>query len=88
MLFSVLPGHAPALALRHIAVLAEALTLGMAQEVTPAKFVEVISKCAGTSWMLEVTARLAILIWGLDTPRVTEAQVLAGVTRLDGERGG
>jgi len=37
----------------HIAAMAEALTFGMTQGVDPAKFVEVISKCAGTSWMLE-----------------------------------
>lgn len=37
----------------HIATMAEALTFGMTQGVAPAKFVEVISKCAGTSWMLE-----------------------------------
>ena len=37
----------------HIASMAEALTFGMTQGVEPAKFVEVISKCAGTSWMLE-----------------------------------
>jgi 3-hydroxyisobutyrate dehydrogenase-like beta-hydroxyacid dehydrogenase len=37
----------------HIAVMAEALTFGMTQGVSPGKFVEVISKCAGTSWMLE-----------------------------------
>ncbi len=37
----------------HIATMAEALTFGMTQGVTPDKFVEVISKCAGTSWMLE-----------------------------------
>jgi len=37
----------------HIATMAEALTFGMTQGVTPASFVEVISKCAGTSWMLE-----------------------------------
>jgi len=33
--------------------MAEALTFGMTQGVEPAKFLEVISKCAGTSWMLE-----------------------------------
>jgi len=33
--------------------MAEALTFGMTQGVTPEKFVEVISKCAGSSWMLE-----------------------------------
>ena len=37
----------------HISVMAEALTFGISQGVTPAKFIEVISKCAGTSWMLE-----------------------------------
>ncbi|WP_425101240.1 L-threonate dehydrogenase [Tropicibacter sp. S64] len=37
----------------HIAAMAEALTFGMTQGVSPDKFVEVISKCAGTSWMLE-----------------------------------
>tara|TARA_R110002074_G_scaffold86956_1_gene192129 strand:+ start:8293 stop:9189 length:897 start_codon:yes stop_codon:yes gene_type:complete len=37
----------------HIAAMAEALTFGMTQGVSPEKFVEVISQCAGTSWMLE-----------------------------------
>jgi 3-hydroxyisobutyrate dehydrogenase-like beta-hydroxyacid dehydrogenase len=37
----------------HIAAMAEALTFGMTQGVTPDRFLEVISKCAGTSWMLE-----------------------------------
>lgn len=37
----------------HIAAMAEALTFGMTQGVAPAQFLEVISKCAGTSWMLE-----------------------------------
>lgn len=37
----------------HIAAMAEALTFGMTQGVVPEKFVEVISQCAGTSWMLE-----------------------------------
>lgn len=37
----------------HIAAMAEAMTFGMTQGVEPAQFVEVISKCAGTSWMLE-----------------------------------
>lgn len=37
----------------HIAAMAEALTLGMTQGIDPATFVDVISKCAGTSWMLE-----------------------------------
>ncbi|MBM7069383.1 L-threonate dehydrogenase [Actibacterium sp. 188UL27-1] len=37
----------------HIAAMAEAMTFGMTQGVDPDQFVEVISKCAGTSWMLE-----------------------------------
>ncbi len=37
----------------HIATMAEAMTFGMTQGVAPATFLEVISKCAGTSWMLE-----------------------------------
>ncbi|MEP3847359.1 MAG: L-threonate dehydrogenase [Paracoccaceae bacterium] len=37
----------------HIATMAEALIFGMTQGVAPEKFVEVISKCAGSSWMLE-----------------------------------
>ncbi|MEP0961402.1 MAG: L-threonate dehydrogenase [Roseobacter sp.] len=37
----------------HIATMAEALTFGMTQGVSPENFVDVISKCAGTSWMLE-----------------------------------
>jgi putative dehydrogenase len=37
----------------HIATMAEAMTFGMTQGVAPEKFVEVISKCAGSSWMLK-----------------------------------
>ena len=37
----------------HIATMAEALTFGMTQGVAPETFLDVISKCAGTSWMLE-----------------------------------
>ena len=37
----------------HIAAMAEAVTFGMTQGIDPAKTVEVISKCAGTSWMFE-----------------------------------
>lgn len=37
----------------HIAAMAEALTFGMTQGIEPAKFLEVIAQCAGTSWMLE-----------------------------------
>jgi len=37
----------------HIAAMAEAMTFGMTQGVTPDAFMDVITKCAGTSWMLE-----------------------------------
>lgn len=37
----------------HIATMAEALTFGMTQGIEPKTFLEVISQCAGTSWMLE-----------------------------------
>ncbi|MEX0368166.1 MAG: L-threonate dehydrogenase [Ruegeria sp.] len=37
----------------HIATMAEALTFGMTQGVAPDQFFDVISKCAGNSWMLE-----------------------------------
>lgn len=51
----------------HIAAMAEALTFGMTQGVAPAKFVEVISQCAGTSWMLE--NRAPHIVDGDYTPR-------------------
>jgi len=37
----------------HIATMAEALTFGMTQGIAPETFLDVISKSAGTSWMLE-----------------------------------
>ncbi|MDB2513653.1 NAD(P)-dependent oxidoreductase [Alphaproteobacteria bacterium] len=37
----------------HIATMAEAITFGMQQGLAPDRFLEVIAKCAGTSWMLE-----------------------------------
>jgi len=37
----------------HIAAMAEALTFGVKQGLEPSLFLEVISQCAGTSWMLE-----------------------------------
>ena len=51
----------------HIAAMAEALTFGMTQGVAPATFLDVISKCAGTSWMLE--NRAPHIIDGDYTPR-------------------
>jgi 3-hydroxyisobutyrate dehydrogenase-like beta-hydroxyacid dehydrogenase len=37
----------------HIAAMAEAVAFGMTQGITPETFLDVIPKCAGTSWMLE-----------------------------------
>ncbi|MGB7336975.1 MAG: L-threonate dehydrogenase [Salaquimonas sp.] len=66
----------------HIATMAEALTFGMTQGVEPEKFLEVISQCAGTSWMLEnraphiiegdYTPRSAVDIWPKDLGIVLE----------------
>ena len=60
----------------HIAAMAEALTFGMTQGIEPSRFVEVISRCAGTSWMLEnraphvvdgdYTPRSSVDIWPKD----------------------
>lgn len=37
----------------HIAAMAEAMTFGITQGIAPETFMEVIPRCAGTSWMLE-----------------------------------
>lgn len=37
----------------HIAAMAEAITFGMTQGISPETFLKVIPDCAGTSWMLE-----------------------------------
>ncbi|NNF70659.1 MAG: NAD-binding protein [Rhodobacteraceae bacterium] len=37
----------------HIAAMAEAMTFAMTQGIDPETFLDVIPKCAGTSWMLE-----------------------------------
>lgn len=60
----------------HIAMMAEAMTFGMTQGIEPAAFLNVISKCAGTSWMLEnraphvvdgdYTPRSSVDIWPKD----------------------
>jgi len=60
----------------HIAAMAEAITFGITQGVEPETFVEVISQCAGSSWMLEnraphvvdgdYTPRSAVNIWPKD----------------------
>ncbi|MBB5514327.1 3-hydroxyisobutyrate dehydrogenase/2-hydroxy-3-oxopropionate reductase [Rubricella aquisinus] len=60
----------------HIAAMAEAVTFGMTQGVTPAQTVDVIRHCAGTSWMFEnrgphivdgdYSPRSAVNIWPKD----------------------
>lgn len=60
----------------HIAAMAEALTFGMTQGMEPSQVIEVISKCAGTSWMFEnrgpnvasgdYSPRSAVNIWPKD----------------------
>ena len=72
----------------HIAAMAEAITFGMTQGVSPERFLEVIPKCAGTSWMLENraphvvdgdwTPRSAVDIWPKDLAIVLEAAREAG----------
>lgn len=72
----------------HIATMAEALTFGMTQGVTPDSFVEVISQCAGTSWMLEnraphivagdYTPHSAVDIWPKDLGIVLDIAAEAG----------
>ncbi|MEW9920234.1 L-threonate dehydrogenase [Marimonas sp. MJW-29] len=72
----------------HIAAMAEALTFGMTQGVSPQTFVEVISKCAGTSWILEnraphivdgdYTPKSQINIWPKDLGIVLDVAKSAG----------
>mgnify|MGYP001800181370 FL=1 len=72
----------------HIATMAEAMTFGMTQGVTPEKFVEVITKCAGSSWMLEnraphivdgdYTPHSSVNIWPKDLGIVLDIAQTAG----------
>ena len=72
----------------HIATMAEALTFSMTQGIPPNKFVDVISKCAGTSWMLEnraphivtgdYTPHSSVNIWPKDLGIVSDIAVAAG----------
>ena len=67
----------------HIAAMAEAMTFGMTQGVTPESFLKVIPQCAGTSWMLQnraphvvngdYTPHSAIDIWPKDLGIVSDA---------------
>lgn len=72
----------------HIAAMAEALTFGMTQGISPQTFVDVISKCAGTSWMLEnraphivdgdYTPHSSVNIWPKDLGIVLDVAKSAG----------
>jgi len=72
----------------HIATMAEALTFGMTQGIKPETFVEVITKCAGNSWMLEnraphvvagdYTPHSQVNIWPKDLGIVLEAARASG----------
>jgi putative dehydrogenase len=67
----------------HIAAMAEAITFGMTQGISPETFLKVIPKCAGTSWMLEnraphivagdYTPHSAVDIWPKDLGIVLDA---------------
>ena len=67
----------------HIAAMAEAVTFGMTQGISPATFLSVIPDCAGTSWMLEnraphvvagdYTPHSAVDIWPKDLGIVLDA---------------
>ena len=72
----------------HIAAMAEAVTFGITQGIDPAKFLHVISKCAGTSWMLEnraphiiagdYTPHSSVNIWPKDLGIVLDIAKKAG----------
>jgi 3-hydroxyisobutyrate dehydrogenase-like beta-hydroxyacid dehydrogenase len=67
----------------HIAAMAEAITFGMTQGVSPETFLQVIPQCAGTSWMLQnraphvvagdYTPHSAVDIWPKDLGIVLDA---------------
>jgi 3-hydroxyisobutyrate dehydrogenase-like beta-hydroxyacid dehydrogenase len=68
--------------------MAEALTFGLSQGIAPDVFLKVISKCAGTSWMLENRAphivegdyapKSAVNIWPKDLGIVLDVAKSAG----------
>lgn len=72
----------------HIGAMAEALTFGMTQGVEPDQFLQVISQCAGTSWMLENRAphivqgdyepKSSVSIWPKDLGIVLEIAKSSG----------
>ncbi|MCH2164576.1 MAG: NAD(P)-dependent oxidoreductase [Marinovum sp.] len=73
----------------HIATMAEAMNFGLSQGIAPGTFLEVISKCAGSSWMLEnraphivagdYTPHSQVNIWPKDLGIVGEIAQASGV---------
>ncbi|UWQ22133.1 NAD(P)-dependent oxidoreductase [Jannaschia sp. W003] len=73
----------------HIAAMAEAMVFGVTQGIDPARFMEVIPRCAGTSWMLEnrgphvvdadYAPRSAVDIWPKDLGIVAAIAEAAGI---------
>ena len=72
----------------HIATMAEAMAFGITQGIEPSAFLEVIPKCAGTSWMLEnraphivdadYTPKSSVNIWPKDLGIVLDIARSAG----------
>ncbi len=72
----------------HIATMAEAMTFGLTQGIKPAELVNVISQCAGTSWMFEnraphivdgdYTPHSSVNIWPKDLGIVLDIAKQAG----------
>jgi 3-hydroxyisobutyrate dehydrogenase-like beta-hydroxyacid dehydrogenase len=72
----------------HIATMAEAMAFGISQGIEPSAFLEVIPKCAGTSWMLEnraphiveadYTPKSSVNIWPKDLGIVLDIARSAG----------
>ncbi|SFJ79956.1 NAD(P)-dependent oxidoreductase [Jannaschia pohangensis] len=73
----------------HIASMAEAMVFGVTQGISPARFMEIIPQCGGTSWMLEnrgphvrdadYTPLSAVDIWPKDLGIVKEIAAAAGM---------
>ena len=71
----------------HIAAMAEAIAFGVTQGISPERFMDVIPRCAGTSWMLEnrgphvvdgdYAPRSSVDIWPKDLGIVLEAAARA-----------
>ena len=73
----------------HIATMAEAMVFGITQGIDPARFMEVLPQCGGTSWMLEnrgphirdgdYTPHSAVEIWIKDLGIINEIATDAAI---------